>query len=101
MRRNSSWSTCSLPPRLKPGDRIAIAAPAGPVPPDRFRAGLEILRSRYEVVYDEELFARTGFLAGSDERRIDELNRWFGDPDIRAIIAARGGYGVTRILDKL
>jgi muramoyltetrapeptide carboxypeptidase len=43
------------------------------------------------------MFERTGFLAGSDARRLDELNRALSDPTLGAIVAARGGYGLTRI----
>jgi muramoyltetrapeptide carboxypeptidase len=52
-------------------------------------------------VYDEALFERTGFLAGSDDRRAEELNRYLRDPEVRGIVCARGGYGVMRILDRL
>lgn len=52
-------------------------------------------------MHDEAIFEREGFLAGSDERRADEMNRYLRDPDVRAIICARGGYGVMRILDRL
>lgn len=78
-----------------------MAAPAGPVPREAFLAGVKILESRYRVVYDEALFERTGYLAGSDERRADELNRLFAAPDVRAILPARGGYGILRLLDRL
>ena len=71
------------------------------MPPDKFRAGLDVLGSRYRVVYDEGVFSRSGFLAGSDERRAEELNRYFRDPDVRAILCARGGYGTMRILPLL
>src|SRR5688572_19536552 len=101
IRRKASWSTATKPPRLRPGDKVAVPAPAGPVPEDGFKRGLEILASRYQVVYDEGLFAREGFLAGSDDRRAEELDRYLRDPDVRAIIPARGGYGVMRILDRL
>lgn len=52
-------------------------------------------------MYDEALFERTGYLAGTDERRADELNRYLAAPDVRGIVCARGGYGVLRILDRL
>ena len=71
------------------------------MPVEPFRAGLGILESRYKVVYDEGIFARTGFFAGDDRRRADELNRYVADPDVRAILCARGGYGTMRILDQL
>ena len=95
------WASCVIPPRLRQGDTIAVPAPSGPVPREGFMAGLALLSSRYKVVYDESLFEREGFLAGSDERRTDELRRYIADPDVRAIICARGGYGVMRILPQL
>jgi muramoyltetrapeptide carboxypeptidase len=55
------------------------------------------LGERYRVEFDWSMFERTGFLAGSDRRRLDELDRALADPSLGAIIAARGGYGLTRI----
>jgi muramoyltetrapeptide carboxypeptidase len=78
-----------------------VPAPAGPVLPEEAEAGLAVLAGRYDVVHDPKIFEADGFLAGPDDRRADELNRYLRDPDIRAIICARGGYGVMRILDLL
>ncbi|HEY2730778.1 MAG TPA: LD-carboxypeptidase [Polyangia bacterium] len=86
------------PPRVRPGDVVRIIAPAGPVPPEGFAAGAEILSRRYELRYGDALFSREGFLAGSDERRLAELVAAFADPAARAVIMARGGYGLLRIL---
>jgi muramoyltetrapeptide carboxypeptidase len=86
------------PPRLRPGDVVRVVAPSGPVPRDGFAAGLARLGARYDLRYDEGVFAREGFLAGSDERRLGELRAALADPDARAVILARGGYGMTRIL---
>ncbi len=71
------------------------------MPAEGFEAGVSLLAQRYKVVYDEALFERTGFLAGSDDRRAEELNRYLRDPEVRGIVCARGGYGVMRILDRL
>ena len=49
----------------------------------------------------DDITRATGYLAGSDERRADELNQLIRDPDVRAILLARGGYGILRILDRL
>ena len=49
----------------------------------------------------DDVTRASGYLAGSDERRADELNGLIADPDVRAILCARGGYGITRILDRL
>lgn len=86
------------PPRLRPGDLIRVVAPSGPVPRDGFLAGVERLAARYDVRYDDGLFARQGYLAGDDERRLTELRDALLDPAARAVIMARGGYGLGRIL---
>lgn len=86
------------PPRLRPGDVVRIVAPSGPVPRAGFMAGVERLGARYRLRYDEELFAREGYLAGADPRRLDELRVALTDPEARAVFMARGGYGLSRIL---
>jgi len=74
-------------------------AASGPVHRDRFEAGVLALGGRYDLSYDEStLFARSGFLAGEDDQRLQTLNAAIADPDCRAILLARGGYGLTRIL---
>ncbi len=79
-----------------------MCAPSGPVPEQRLRRGVELLAERYRVRWDDPgLLARTGYLAGDDARRADELNRALRDPDVRAVLVARGGYGVMRILSRL
>jgi muramoyltetrapeptide carboxypeptidase len=86
------------PPRLEPGATIQIVAPSGPVPREPFLAGLAVLGARYDVRHDEGIFARAGYLAGDDDRRLAELTRALADPDIRAVVMARGGYGLLRLL---
>jgi muramoyltetrapeptide carboxypeptidase len=86
------------PPRLRAGDVVRLIAPSGPVPRDAFQSGVAVLKQRYEVRFDEALFAREGFLAGPDERRLGELAAALGDADTRAIVMARGGYGLMRLL---
>lgn len=80
---------------------MRVVAPASPFPREDFERGVERLRARYRVTYREDLFAREGFLAGSDARRLAELEEALADPSVDAIVAARGGYGVTRLLSRL
>jgi len=90
------------PPRLKAGDTIGIAAPAGPFRTDLFTQGMDILRDMgFKVQIPDAVFQREGFLAGPDEVRADVINTLFGDPDIHGILCARGGYGSTRVLPHL
>jgi muramoyltetrapeptide carboxypeptidase len=65
---------------------------------EAFQAGAAVLGARYQLRYGDELFARTGYLAGSDERRLAELRQALEDPEARAIVMARGGYGLLRLL---
>src|SRR5436190_17128150 len=87
------------PARLAPGDVIRLVAPAGPVPPDDLEAGARLLEQRYRVRYDRTvLFRQEGFLAGPDEHRLAELRAAIADPQAKAVMLARGGYGLLRLL---
>jgi muramoyltetrapeptide carboxypeptidase len=100
MSQSSSQST-QAPVRVRAGDTVAIVAPASPVPGDRLSAGLERLGDRYRLRVADNIARARGFLAGGDEERADELNRALRDPDVRAVVLARGGYGILRILPLL
>jgi muramoyltetrapeptide carboxypeptidase len=93
------------PPRLAAGDRVAIIAPSGPVPADRLEAGCRILRSwglEVEVArHVLDIHPGLGHLAGADADRAHDLERAWLDPDIAAVICARGGYGAQRMVDLL
>jgi muramoyltetrapeptide carboxypeptidase len=90
------------PPRLCPGDVIRVVAPSGPVPAEDFERGAAVLSSRYAVKVDPAtLLRREGYLAGPDDVRLTELVDAISDPVARAVIMARGGYGLMRILSGL
>lgn len=63
--------------------------------------GLGWLATRYRVRFSRGLFARKGYLAGADGRRRDELAASLCDPEVRAVLAARGGYGASRFIHDL
>src|SRR5262245_10330355 len=89
------------PPGLRPGDRIAVVAPASAFDRPSFEAGLAVLAARYRPVFDPGCFARTRYLAGDDSRRLDELTAALADDSVKAIVAARGGYGTLRLVADL
>lgn len=91
------------PAPLRPGDRVAVVAPASPVRfPDRLSAGLDLLASwGLEPVRMPSLSASHGFLAGTDEARLADLHAAWADPAVRGIVCARGGYGCQRVADAL
>lgn len=90
------------PSPLTDGHLIGIAAPAGPFPLDRFQQGLARLTSLgFRTKIPDQVFDRNGFLAGSDRDRAQTFNDLLADPEVGMIVAARGGYGVMRILDRI
>ena len=98
-RRQPSLTTIfQPPPALRPGDRVAVIAPASGFELDAFEAGLARIGRRYRAEHGGGVFERRRYLAGSDARRLDELNAALADPGIRAVFCARGGYGATRLL---
>lgn len=71
------------------------------MPEERLRRGLHRLATRYDVRMGDGVHAVSGFLAGDDDRRAEELNGYLRDADVRAIFMGRGGYGLMRILPRL
>lgn len=94
-------ATVVKPPILAIGDSVGVVAPSSAFDRASFEAGLRVLEGwGLRPRFQEDLFARNGYLAGDDGRRADELAGMLRDPDVRAIFAARGGYGVTRLLER-
>ncbi len=90
------------PRAVRPGATIALAAPAGPLDPEALDSGRTSLeRLGFSVVTRDDVLDRDGYLAGSDARRAEELMGFVNDPDVDAIVCARGGYGCHRIIDRL
>jgi muramoyltetrapeptide carboxypeptidase len=91
------------PPRLARGHRVALVAPAGPLldRDDLHRAEALCRALDYVPVLGEHSGGRHGYLAGTDDDRLADLNQAIADPTIDAIWCIRGGYGVTRILDRV
>ena len=91
------------PTRLVRGARIALVAPAGPLLEldDLTRAAALCRALDYEPVLGPAAGLRYGYLAGTDEERLADLNAAFRDSTIDAVWCIRGGYGSTRILDRV
>lgn len=94
--------TLLKPGLLGRGDRIGIIAPGGPVAPEELQAGMRFLASRgYSVLPGPHLYGSKGYLAGDDQDRLEDLHAMFLDPEVKAILCARGGYGTLRLLEKI
>src|SRR5258708_627067 len=92
-----------LKPRaLRPGDRLALVAPASPFSRDEFDRGLQEIRALgFEPVFDDTVFARREYVAGAPELRAAAVQTAWRDPSIAGLIAVRGGYGSAQVLPLL
>ncbi|PIR16497.1 MAG: LD-carboxypeptidase [Deltaproteobacteria bacterium CG11_big_fil_rev_8_21_14_0_20_49_13] len=90
------------PGTLQKDDLIAVAAPASPFARAEFVFAVKKLRALgFKVTFRKDIFAKDRYLAGTDERRADEINSFFAESAVKAICFARGGYGTQRILPLL
>ncbi|PSR56558.1 LD-carboxypeptidase [Adhaeribacter arboris] len=91
-----------FPPTLQPGDKIAICALARKITLAEIQPAIQILTSwGLEVVIGKSLAGDFHQFAGNDELRISDLQTMLDNPELKAIISARGGYGTTRLLDQI
>jgi len=87
---------------LRPGDCIGVVAPASWLEREEWEEDVRLLKKRgYRVKLAPSCTAVNGFFAGTDSARASDLNRFFADDEVKAILCLRGGYGSVRVLDKL
>lgn len=99
-----SQDPLEAPPYLKKGDTIAILAPAGILKgrAETIQKAKELAQSwGLNVVLGENLFNQNNHFAGTDDERAEDFQKALDNPNIKAIWAARGGYGSVRLLDRL
>src|SRR6187399_1110242 len=90
------------PSFLKAGDIIGITAPAGYITSDEIRSAVQKMETwGYKIKIGETIDKRDFTFGGTDEERARDFQQMLDDPKIKAIMCARGGYGVVRIIDKL
>jgi muramoyltetrapeptide carboxypeptidase len=102
-RQRTGRATAVYPRRLTPGDTVALVAPASAT---FLRMELDIARESLEalglkVLTGKHLLERHGYLAGADAARAADINRFFADDSIRAVLPIRGGWGSSRVLPYL
>ena len=92
------------PPRLRPGDTVGIVTPASApfnVHQTIIEATEKLKNLGFQVKIGKNVGKKWGFLAGKDQERVADLHQMFRDPEVKAIIALRGGYGSARLLPLL
>ena len=92
-----------IPPYLKKGDTIGIVAPAGFMPIEKMQACIETLDAwDYTVLLGSTTHSNSqNYFSGTDEERLNDLQEMMDNTNVQAILCARGGYGVSRIIDRL
>lgn len=90
------------PPFLQKNDLIRIVSPAGAIDPDLVKGAENTLRSwGFHVLTGSNATNRCGRFAGNDAQRLSDLQLALDDPDCKAILCSRGGYGAIHLLEKL
>lgn len=92
-----------IPPYLQPGDCIGLMCPAGFMPKNKIRDCVETLQAwGYQVVIGKTVGGSSrNYFSAPDDKRLKELQQMLRDKKIRAILFARGGYGTSRIIDRI
>lgn len=91
-----------IPPSLKKGDKIGIMAAARKITSSELEKAIQIIKNQsFEVVLGNSINVANNQFAGNDDLRANDLQQMLNNPDIKAILFARGGYGSVRIIDKI
>jgi len=90
------------PKRLQAGDTIGLIAPSSSFQDYKYKRAVGNLESLgFKIKFGKNLHAKKGYLAGTDEQRLEDLHQMFADKSVDGIWCLRGGYGATRILSKI
>lgn len=90
------------PEILRSGDTIGVITPASHMKVEKLNRGIMYLQNLgYKVILGDHVQDSYGYLAGKDEDRIKDLHQMFTNPEVKAIISSRGGYGTPRLLDEI
>lgn len=91
-----------IPPYLKAGDTIGITSPAGFITLEAIQPSVKLMESwGYRVKIGKTIGARDFTFGGTDQERASDLQQMLDDPEVKAIMCARGGYGAVRIIDQI
>ncbi len=91
-----------IPPYLKPGDTIGITCPSGFMTEKEIEPAVEQIKTwGFQILQGNTVGKRDFTFGGTDEERRKDFQDMINNPDVKAILCARGGYGVIRIIDQL
>lgn len=91
-----------IPPYLQKGDTIGIVCPSGYMPGEKAATCIQVLQQwGYQVKTGNTLGHQFHYFSGTDEERLADMQQMLDDQQVKAILCARGGYGMSRIIDRI
>jgi muramoyltetrapeptide carboxypeptidase len=91
-----------IPPYLQKGDTIGIVCPAGYMPYEKAETCINALQQwGYKVKIGKTLGNQFCYFSGTDAERLTDLQKMIDDEEVKSILCARGGYGLSRIIDDI
>ncbi|HVM89368.1 MAG TPA: LD-carboxypeptidase [Puia sp.] len=92
-----------VPPYLRKGDTVAVVCPAGYMPLQKAQTCIDVLKEwGYNVKTGKTLESSSqNYFSGTDDERLDDFQQMLDDDEVKAILCARGGYGISRIVDRI
>jgi muramoyltetrapeptide carboxypeptidase len=91
------------PPYLQKGDTIGIVCPAGYMPVEKVSECIRVLNEEwgFTTKVGKTVGGQYNYFSGTDEERLADFQKMLDDDEVKAILCARGGYGMGRIIDKI
>ncbi|HET9433754.1 MAG TPA: LD-carboxypeptidase, partial [Chitinophagaceae bacterium] len=92
-----------IPPYLQKGDTVALVCPAGFMPVEKLSECIRVLNENwgFTTKVGTTIGRQHHYFSGTDEERIEDFQHMLDDDNVKAILCARGGYGLSRIIDKI
>lgn len=101
-KNETGYRNSRIPRYLKEGDTIGITSPAGYIARSEIQPAVtQLQRWGFKVQIGNTIGSRDFTRGGTDPERVDDLQQMLDNPEIKAIMCARGGYGIVRVIDQL
>ena len=93
----------ATPPYLEKGDVIGIVCPSGYMPVEKASECIRVLNEEwgFQTKVGKTLGNQFNYFSGTDEERLNDFQQMLDDDAVKAVLCARGGYGLSRIIDKI
>jgi muramoyltetrapeptide carboxypeptidase len=92
-----------IPPYLQPGDTIGIVCPSGAMPVEKVSECIRVLNEDWGFLtkVGKTVGSQFHYFSGTDEERLNDFQQMLDDDEVKAVLCGRGGYGMSRIIDKI